>query len=123
MAAAERLWRAVPALRGSTMTTVTEHAQSLAEFRDAAAETLERVNRTGEPEAITVDGEVRAMLVPPVVYEELLRDAEEERYAALMRRAVREHEEGKSRPAEEFFDELRAKLLAMKAAQEAGATK
>jgi hypothetical protein len=46
MAAAERLWRAVPALRGSTMTTVTEHAQSLAEFRDAAAETLERVNRT-----------------------------------------------------------------------------
>ena len=105
------------------MSLMTEHAQSLAEFRDAAAETLDRVNRTGEPEAITVDGEVRAMLVPPAVYERLVRDADEERYTALMRRAMQEHLDGKSRPAEEFFDELRAKLLAMKAAQEAGATR
>jgi PHD/YefM family antitoxin component YafN of YafNO toxin-antitoxin module len=111
----------------TTDIAIAEHTLSLAQFRDAATETLDRVNRTGEPEAITVDGEVRAMLVPPVVYEELLRDAEEQRYAAVMRRAIREHEEGKSRPAEEFFDELRAKLraklLAMRAAQEAGAAK
>jgi len=37
------------------MSTATEHAQSLAEFRDHAAETLERVNQTGEAEAITVE--------------------------------------------------------------------
>ena len=95
----------------------TEHAQSLAEFRDAAAETLERVNRTGEPEAITVDGQVRAMLLSPAAYEKLVRDAEDERYYAGMRQAIREHQEGKGRPATEYFDELRAKLLAMKAAQ------
>lgn len=104
-----------------TTDTATEHSQTLAEFRDAAAQTLDRVNRTGEAEALTVDGEVRAMLVPPALYRRMVQEADAERYAAVMRRALQEHADGKSRPAEEFFDELRAKLLAMKAAQQAGA--
>lgn len=105
------------------VTDATEQTLSLAEFRDNAAETLDRVNRTGEAEAITVDGQVRAVLVPPSVYQQLLNDADDERYYSVMGQAIREHEEGRSRPAEEFFDELRAKLLAMKAAQESGATR
>ncbi len=36
----------------------TEHTQSLANFRQTAAETLDRLNQTGEPEIITVNGEV-----------------------------------------------------------------
>ena len=58
------------------MTTIAEHTQSLAEFRDAATETLDRVNRTGEPEVITVDGEERAVLVSPSVYRDMVREVE-----------------------------------------------
>ena len=106
----------------TTVETATGHSQTLAEFRDSAAETLDRLRRTGETEAITVDGEVRAMLVPPAVYERLVGHVDDEQYYADMRQAIREHDDGKARPAREVFDGLRAKLLAMKAAQAAGAT-
>lgn len=100
--------------------TAVEHTQSLADFRAAVAETLDRVNQTGEAEVITVDGEARGVLLSPAAYDELAREAELSRNAAVMRQALREHAEGKGRPAREFFDELQGKLLAMKAAQENG---
>ncbi len=103
------------------MSVAAEHTQSLTEFRDAVGDTLDRVNRAGEAEAIVIDGQVRGFLVPPAVYDEMAREAQLSRDVAGMRRALQEHAEGKSRPAEEFFDELRAKLLAMKAAQQLGA--
>ena len=103
------------------MTATTEHTQSLADFRATAAETLDRVNRTGEAEVITVDGKARGVLLSPAAYDELAREAELSRDVAVMRQALREHAEGKGRPAREFFDELEQKLLAMQAAQETGA--
>jgi hypothetical protein len=39
----------------------TERTQSLTDFRLKAAETLERLNQTGEAEIITVNGEARAV--------------------------------------------------------------
>ena len=60
------------------------------------------------------------VLVPPAVYDRMVEDAEAERHTARMRRAMQEHAEGKSRPAGGMFDELRAKLLAMKAVQDNG---
>ena len=101
-------------------TTATEHAQSLAEFRDAVAETLDRVNRTGEPEAITVDGERRAVLVPPAVYDDLAREAQVSRDVSAIRRSVADYEAGDYMEANAFFDQLRAKLLARQAVQECG---
>jgi hypothetical protein len=41
----------------------------------------------------------------------------------MMRRAMQEHDAGKGRPTEEFFDELRAKLLKMKAGKKKNPTK
>ena len=102
------------------MTTVTaiEHAQTLAEFREAAAETLERVNRTGEPEAITVDGEVRAMLVPAAVYEALVREQLLARDVAAIRRSEAQIGRGEYQTVAEVSAEIRATLLAKKAAQQ-----
>ncbi len=45
-------------------------------------------------------------------------EAEIDRDVAAIRRTMKESDEGKGRPAEEFFAELRAQLLAMKAAKE-----
>ena len=95
----------------------TEHSQSLAEFRDAAAETLDRVNRTGEPEAITIDGEVRAMLVPPAVYEALIEEQLLSRDVAAIRRSMDQIERGEYQTVADVSAEVRAMLLARKAAQ------
>jgi PHD/YefM family antitoxin component YafN of YafNO toxin-antitoxin module len=95
----------------------TEHTQSLSDFRQKATETLDRLARTGEAEILTVNGEARAVLLSPAAYDEIARDAELTRDVAAIRRAMKEFDEGKGRPVDDFFDEVRAKLLAMKAAQ------
>lgn len=96
----------------------TEHTQSLSDFRQNAGETLDRLARTGEAEIITVNGQARAVLLAPTVYDELAREVELARDVAAIRKAMKEFDEGKGRPADEFFDEVRAKLLAMKVAHD-----
>jgi PHD/YefM family antitoxin component YafN of YafNO toxin-antitoxin module len=101
----------------------TEHTQSLSAFRKTAAETIARLNRTGDAEIITVNGEARAVLISPAVYDELAREAELSRDVAAIQRAMKELDEGKGVEAKVFFAELRSELLAMKAAQQKDAAK
>ena len=91
------------------------NTQSLTDFRQRATETLERLNRTGEAEILTVNGEARAILLSPEAYDELAKEAQATRDVAMIRRAMREIDEGKGQEAGPFFDALRARLLAMKA--------
>ena len=92
----------------------TRHTQSLTDFRQKATETLKRLNKTGEAEILTVNGEARAVLLAPAAYDELSREALLARDVAAIARSEREHAEGAGRDAAEFFDELHAKLLRMK---------
>jgi PHD/YefM family antitoxin component YafN of YafNO toxin-antitoxin module len=96
------------------------HTQSLTDFSAKADEVFDRLDKTGEAEVITVNGEARAVLLSPAVYDEMARELQLSREADMMRRAMREHDEGKARPAQELFDELHAELLAMKEAEENG---
>ena len=100
----------------------TEHTQSLSDFRKNAAATLERINKSGDAEIITVNGEARAVLISPAVYDEMARKTFLAYDVAAIRKAMKQFDEGKGRPVDEFFDELRGKLLAMKAAQDEART-
>lgn len=92
----------------------SKHTQSLTDFRLKASETLERLNRTGEAEILTVNGQAKAVLVAPAVYDELAREAQLSHDVAVMRRSIRQIEDGKGREAGAFFDELRAELKTRK---------
>ena len=98
----------------------TEHTQSLSEFRKSATVTLDRLNQTGDAEIITVDGKARAVLLAPAVYDQIARELEVARDVAVIRKAMKQIDEGNFVTADEFHEQLRGKLLAMKAAQEAG---
>ena len=95
----------------------SRHTQSLTDFREKATETLDRLDRTGEAEVLTVNGKARAVLLSPAAFDDLLRELELSEDVAAIQQSIRESKEGKGRPAEEFFDELRAELLSMKAKQ------
>jgi prevent-host-death family protein len=95
----------------------TERTQSLSDFRQNAGETLDRLAKTGEAEILTVNGEARAVLLSPAVYDEMARELEISRDVTAIRKAMKEFDEGKGRPAEEFFAELHAELLAMRNAK------
>jgi PHD/YefM family antitoxin component YafN of YafNO toxin-antitoxin module len=98
----------------------TQHSQSLAEFNENPTETLNRLQQTGDPEVLTVDGEVKAVLLSPAIYEEMLAEVLLERDVATIRRSMKEIAEGKGKEANQLFGELRAKLLALKAAADNG---
>ncbi len=96
----------------------TQHTQSLTDFRQNASETLERINRTGNAEIITVNGEARAVLLSPEEYDRLAGYAVTDEDVAMMKRSIEQLERGEGIDGDVFFDGLRAKLLAMKQEQE-----
>lgn len=100
----------------------TQHTQSLTDFRQKAAETLDRLNKTGEAEILTVNGEARAVLLSPAVYDELAREAQLTRDVTVIRQAMKEIDEGKGVDVDTAFQSIRNELLAMKAAGQHKAT-
>ncbi|QOV91918.1 type II toxin-antitoxin system Phd/YefM family antitoxin [Humisphaera borealis] len=92
----------------------TRHTQSLTDFRQKATETLERLNRTGEAEVLTVNGEARAVLLSPAVYDEMAREAQLTRDVPVIRQAMKQIDEGKGMEVDAVFGSIRAELLAMK---------
>jgi PHD/YefM family antitoxin component YafN of YafNO toxin-antitoxin module len=99
------------------------YTQSLTDFREKATETLDRLDRTGEAEVLTVNGKARAILLSPEAYESMLRELEISQDVATIRQAVAEGERGEGQEVNAFFDEMRAELLAMKDAQAKGSAK
>jgi len=95
----------------------------LAEFRENATETIERLKQTGEAEILTVDGEAKAVLLSPAMYDEMAREVMLARDVAVIERSMKQIKEGKFEEAGVLFDRLHANLLAMKAAQSQGTTK
>ncbi len=99
---------------------IAEHTQTVADFKQTSTETLDRLNRTDEAEILTVDGEPRAVLLSPAAYDALAREADLNRDAAGMRESIRQLDAGQGQEVNAFLDDVRAKLLAMRAEQEQG---
>ena len=95
----------------------TEHGQSVEDFHRSAGETLERLDRTGQAETLTVDGQPRAVILSPAVYDRLAEAYLLSQDVEAIRRSDRQIAEGNLMEAGAFFGRLREKLLAMKAAQ------
>jgi prevent-host-death family protein len=91
----------------------------LSAFRKTAAETIARVNKTGDAEIITVNGQARAVLISPAVYDELAKEAELSRDVGVIRQSMKEIAEGKGTEVNAAFAEIRTKLLAKKASKRA----
>lgn len=94
----------------------TQHTQSLTDFRQKATETLDRLNRTGEAEILTVNGQARAVLLAPAAYDALTREARLSQDVQIIGRAMAEHAAGQGQEAVAFLDDVRARLLSQKKA-------
>lgn len=94
-------------------------SQSLNEFRLNADETLDRINRTGEAELLTVNGETRAVLLSPKAFDALAREIELSRDVASIRKSVAQIDEGKFRDVDVAFNSIRSELIEMKRKQSA----
>lgn len=73
------------------------------------AELLERVRTSGEPVALTVNGEEAVLLVDPKAFRELRAELEAATLSLAIQRGLEDVRAGRVRPAEEVFAELDAK--------------
>ena len=79
-----------------------KHTQSVTDFRQNANETLDRLNQSGQAEILTVNGEARAVLLSPAAYDEMARNAQLSRDAAIMQEAIHQIDEGRGKPQINF---------------------
>jgi hypothetical protein len=77
----------------------------------------ERINRTGEAKILTVNGEARAVLVPPAVYDVMAKETMLAYDVAAIRQSMKEIDEGQCMTVDELHSHLRSTLLAIKTSQ------
>jgi PHD/YefM family antitoxin component YafN of YafNO toxin-antitoxin module len=106
-------------------------SQSVEAFVSKPAETFQHLCKSGRPEALTVDGETRAIIMSPETYRALVeRDdfyfaevVHTEEDIAEMKASIAEADAGLTRPIDEAFDDIRRRLLERVAAKTAPAAK
>ena len=82
---------------------------SLTNFQKNTKEVVLNLEKTGEPMLLTVNGKAKLVVQDAEAYQQMLDELEHSRCIASLRKALQEYEEGKSRPAEEVFQEMKAK--------------
>jgi prevent-host-death family protein len=93
----------------AAQTDTTQDTQPLAAFRDNPAELLRQLKTTRRPITLTVDGQPEAVLQDPAEYERMLDLLEAADVREAIRQGLEDIEAGRTRPAEEFFEEMRRK--------------
>ena len=85
------------------------NSYSLTDFQRNARTYIENINETHEPMLLTVNGKVQAVLVDPVTYQATEEKLERARFIAAIRAGEAAIQDGRTRPAEEVFADLKAK--------------
>ena len=85
-----------------------EDIHPLTEFQRHAKTHLARVNETGRPEVLTVNGKAEAVLVGIRVYEQMAAAMEEIEALRSIQRGLDNAEAGKVTSSDEFHARLRA---------------
>ena len=79
----------------------------LTDFLRNHKEHIERLKKRGRAELLTVNGKAEIVVQDAEAYQKLLEAVERAETIAGIRRGLESMKQGKGRPAEEFFEELR----------------
>ena len=101
---------------------IAERTLTVSEFSKSANETVERLNKTNEPEFLTIDGEPRAVIISPALYDELKREMLLAQDVAVIKRSFEQIDRGEYMEANAFFDKMRQRLMDLQTAESAGGT-
>jgi PHD/YefM family antitoxin component YafN of YafNO toxin-antitoxin module len=85
------------------------NSHSLTEFQRNAHHFIEGLNESKEPLLLTVNGKVQAVLVDPVTFQKMEEEVERQGFIAAIQEGERAIQEGRTRPAEELYAEIKAR--------------
>jgi prevent-host-death family protein len=91
------------------MIDITKDIQPLTTFRNNSVKFMKRLKKTRRPIIITVNGKPEAVLQSAAEYQRLLDIAASADVNEGIRQGLEDMREGRTRPADEVFDEMRRK--------------
>jgi PHD/YefM family antitoxin component YafN of YafNO toxin-antitoxin module len=90
------------------MLDLTKDIQAMTAFRRNPTEFMKHLKKTKRPLVLTVNGKAEAIIQDATSYQHLLDLAAEASAAEGIRQGLEDMKNGRSRPAREVFDEIRA---------------
>jgi prevent-host-death family protein len=84
-----------------------EDIHPLTDFQRNAKKHLARINKTGRPEVLTVNGKAEAVLVGKRSYEQMMESLEELETLKSIRRGIEDMQAGRTVSAAEVHEKLR----------------
>lgn len=87
---------------------ITKDIQPMTEFRNHSAAFMRHLRETGRPVILTVNGKAAAVVQDAEAYQRLLDLAADASAAEGIRQGLEDMAAGRTRPAREVFDEIRA---------------
>ena len=91
------------------MLDITSDIQSLTTFRRRSGDFMKQLKKSKRPVVLTVKGKAAAIVQDAAAYQRLLDIAARADAEEGIRQGLKDAEEGKVRPAREFFSEFEAK--------------
>jgi len=85
---------------------LTRDIQSLSVFKRDTAKFMRQLKKTKEPIVLTVNGKAAMVVLDAESYEDYLREKDQQEMIAAVNRCIEDMRAGRTRPAEEFFDEF-----------------
>jgi prevent-host-death family protein len=90
------------------MFDIAEDIQAMTTFRRNPGQFMKRLKKTGRPIILTINGKAEAVVQDARAYQELLDLLAEARAEEGIRQGLEDARKGRTRPAREVFDEIRA---------------
>jgi len=87
---------------------ITKDSQSMTAFRNHSAQFIQHLKGSGRPMVLTVKGEAAALVQDAEAYQRLLDLAADASAEEGIRQGLEDLVGGRTRPASEVFDEVRA---------------
>lgn len=91
------------------MLDISRGINSLSNFKRNTAEFMQQLKETGQPIVLTVNGKAELVVQDAESYQKLLELVERLETIAAIREGLEDMKNGRTRPAEEVFEELRQK--------------
>jgi prevent-host-death family protein len=92
-----------------TQTIAVTESYSLADFQQNPAECISRLRQTRQPIELTVNGTTEMVLLDADSFKQLLEAADYADAVEGIKRGLEDIQAGRTRPAKEFFEEMRVK--------------
>ncbi|HWE01233.1 MAG TPA: type II toxin-antitoxin system Phd/YefM family antitoxin [Tepidisphaeraceae bacterium] len=88
---------------------LSKDIRSLSDFKRNTSELMERMEETGEPMVLTVNGKAKLVVQDAASYQKLMESLDYSEAVKGVRRGMDDVKEGRTKPARQAFSEIRKK--------------